>query len=79
MVLFPDLMRLPVGCRKVDKESRPYPDGRLNLNIAFMAFDDAIGGSKTETGPTTHFLGGKKGIKNSLLNFRRHSGAGVGD
>ena len=44
-----------------------------------MILDDAQGGGQPQSGALARLLGGKEGIENLILDFRRNAGTRVGD
>ena len=65
-------------------ESGAGADGALDMNLAGMLLDDAVGDGKTQAGAAAvagfgHGLGGEKRIVDALEVLGSDAGAGVGD
>ena len=68
-----------MGGRQVNRKRGSATLFGLHIYIPFVTLYNAVNRSQSEPGPSAGFFGGKKGIKDTLLDLLFHSDAFIGN
>jgi hypothetical protein len=69
----------PFPSGKYTRNAVPFPGAVIDIDKAFVLFDDAINGGQSKSGAAADFLGSEKRLKDVSERFVIHADAGVED